>query len=123
MALSGVVRAPLQMCGKWYRGTLDRSGGEFDSESAEKGPARVYRNWDGRRRGGMCRFMSGFRAEAGPPTCAGLASPWGRLGTRAGGFPRLTSKQQIGTPDAGKATKFGTLVGSPNGPELGAPGC
>lgn len=24
------------MCGKWYRGTLDRDGGEFDSENEEK---------------------------------------------------------------------------------------
>jgi hypothetical protein len=26
----------VQMCGKWYRGTLDRDGGEFDSENEEK---------------------------------------------------------------------------------------
>ena len=34
----------MQMCGKWYRGTLDRDAAEFDSESAEKGAERVYRN-------------------------------------------------------------------------------
>jgi hypothetical protein len=30
------ILGQVQMCGKWYRGTLDRDGGEFDSEDEEK---------------------------------------------------------------------------------------
>jgi phage tail tape-measure protein len=45
------------MCGKWYRGTLDRDGGEFDSEDEEKA-APVC---PGRERRGVCRGMSRCR--------------------------------------------------------------
>ena len=66
--------------------------------------------------------MKGFKAKAGPPTRPGLQRDGGDLGVYVQ-FPRLTSMQQIRTRETGNATKFGTLVGSPKGPELGAPGC